>query len=180
MCKRKSDLIDHMWKRYKVLKKSLQCCYRPNPIIRLTNELIKNCVAKQKYLFTSHLNKEVLKLLAEPAVLRINTSDIRPVQWSGSLCGICFLASTELPVPPPLQRICCHRRLSLWAMACHCHADERAELRHAAGVMLSVRQSDRNANEVSKLTRLCYRRTSGRQWFISRRGWGTRHRVLDS
>lgn len=59
--------------------------------------------------------------------------------------------------------------MSVWAMAHHCHAVEPLRLSRAAGVMLSVKQSDRNANQVSKLTPRSHRCTSGRRWFISQR-----------
>lgn len=61
----------------------------------------------------------------------------------------------------------CYGRLSLWGVARHSHAHGRCELSWTAGVMLNVRRSDRNANQVSKLTLHSHRCTSDLQWFIS-------------
>lgn len=47
------------------------------------------------------------------------------------------------------------------------HAHGQCELSCTAGVMLNVRWSDRNANQVSKLTPHSHRCTSDLQWFIS-------------
>lgn len=62
---------------------------------------------------------------------------------------------------------CCYDSLSVWGMAHHSHAHGQCELSCTAGVMLNVRRSDRNANQVSKLTLHSRRCTSDLQWFIS-------------
>lgn len=48
--------------------------------------------------------------------------------------------------------MCCYGWLSVWGMAHHSHAHGQHELSCTAGVMLNIRWSDRNANQVSKLT----------------------------
>lgn len=63
--------------------------------------------------------------------------------------------------------MCCSGRLSVWRTVRHSHAHGQCELSWTAGVMLDVRRSDRNANQVSKLTLHSHRCTSGLQWFIS-------------
>lgn len=62
---------------------------------------------------------------------------------------------------------CWNVRLSVWGTASHSHAHGQRELSCTAGVMFDVRQSDRNANQVSKLTPHSHRCTSDLQWFIS-------------
>lgn len=63
--------------------------------------------------------------------------------------------------------MCCNDRLSFWGMLRHSHAHGQCELSCTAGVMLNVRRSDSNANQVSKLTLHSHRCTSDLQWFIS-------------
>lgn len=63
--------------------------------------------------------------------------------------------------------MCCCDRMSVWGMARHSHAHGQCELSCTAGVMLNIRRSDRNANQVSKLTLHSHRCTSDLQWFIS-------------
>lgn len=63
--------------------------------------------------------------------------------------------------------MCCCDRMSFWGMARHSHAHGQRELSCTAGVMLNIRRSDRNANQVSKLTLHSHRCTSDLQWFIS-------------
>ena len=60
-----------------------------------------------------------------------------------------------------------HNGLSVWGAVRHTRAHGQCGLSRTAGVMLNVRRSDRNANQVSKLTLHSHRCTSDPQWFIS-------------
>ena len=74
-----------------------------------------------------------------------------------------FQISGEIAHLPTCRR----DRLSVWRMARRSHAHGQRGLSCTAGVMLNVRRSDRNANQVSKLTLHSHRCTSDLQWFIS-------------
>ncbi len=87
------------------------------------------------------------------------------IQYANSLCNASYLFQIFSEIAHLLM--CCYDRLSVWGMVRHSHAHGQCELSCTAGVMLNVRRSDRNANQVSKLTLHSHRCTSDLQWFIS-------------
>lgn len=82
------------------------------------------------------------------------------VYWLHTVFFQIFSEITHLPM-------CCHDQLPDWGIARHSHDHEQCQLSCTAGVVLNVRRSDRNANQVSKLTLHSHWCTSDLQWFIS-------------